>query len=189
MKVALFGGRFDPVHNGHVAIAKEILRVGGIDEVWFVPDNQHQWNPIVASAKDRLAMLSSITEEHMRVDDVAIQLGGSTETITVLRALQKQYPKNTFLFVCGSDQIPLFHKWTHWKELQNILQFLIVPRVGYELSGKLPANCQWLSDTTFEPLADSSTKIRKKIKRGESSGDLVPEKVGRYIMEHNLYRR
>ncbi|SRR5258708_1012528 len=188
MQVALFGGRFDPVHNGHVAIAREVLRVGVADAVWMVPDNQHQWNPIVASAKDRLAMLDLVAGKNILVNDVAIQLGGSTETINVLKTLKQQYPKDTFLFVCGSDQLPMLHTWTHWEELKKELQFLIVPRKGYETKGQLPQNCRWLSDTTFEPIADSSTEIRKRIKKGESISDLVPNEVEKYIIGQELYK-
>lgn len=64
-RVALFGGRFDPIHNGHLAVAKEILKVGAADEVWFSLENQHQWRPIVASWNDRKKMLElAITSEY-----------------------------------------------------------------------------------------------------------------------------
>ncbi|HYK09007.1 MAG TPA: nicotinate-nucleotide adenylyltransferase [Candidatus Eisenbacteria bacterium] len=57
MRIAIFGGRFDPIHNGHLAVAQEVLRVGKVDEVWLSVENQHQWRPIVASSADRVAML------------------------------------------------------------------------------------------------------------------------------------
>src|SRR5947209_1911099 len=126
MKIALFGGRFDPVHNGHVAVAKGVLRVNAADEVWFIPENQHQWNPIVASVNDRIAMLKLVLQKEMKINDIAIQLGGITETISVARALRQKNPEHEYFFVCGSDLVPTFPKWTHWEELEKELHFLII---------------------------------------------------------------
>lgn len=194
MKIALFGGRFDPPHNGHTAIANEILKVEDIDEVWLVPDNKHQWNPIIASTTDRLKMLELMIQDsrfkiqdlRIKVSDVAIRLGGSTVTYDVVSQLKTE-TNYEFVFVCGSDQIPSFHKWTKWNELEKVLTFIIIARKDYPVEN-LPTNCRLLSDKSYEPLEDSSTKIRQLLKEGKSIHGLVPEKVEEYIIEHKLYK-
>lgn len=198
MQVALFGGRFDPVHNGHVAIAHEVLKaVPTIDEVWMVPDNHHHWNPTVASFKDRLNMLKLIQTDpstnaqgRVKTSDigytVSLARNGMTATIDIIRELQRS-TKNTYVFIAGSDQLSRLHEWTDYEELKMRLPFLISPRIGYPLEGDLPEGCMWLSDTKFEPMDDSATEVRKRLKEGKSIAELVPKKVEAYIKEHKLY--
>lgn len=197
MQIALFGGRFDPVHNGHVAIAHEVLKaVPSVDEVWMVPDNHHHWNPTVATAEQRMEMLKLIETDpltnaqgRIKASDIGIQVSqkrdGMTVTIDVIRELQKK-TKNTYIFIAGSDQLPRLHEWHDYEELHMRLPFLIFPRKGYQTSGELPVG-MWLSDTEFEPIDDSATEVRRRLKAGESISDLVPGKVEEYIKEHKLY--
>ncbi|HEV2339796.1 MAG TPA: nicotinate (nicotinamide) nucleotide adenylyltransferase [Patescibacteria group bacterium] len=190
MQVALFGGRFDPVHNGHLNIAREVLRtVKSIDEVWMVPDNQHHWNLTVASIQDRFSMLLLIEKPKIKVSNIGFvvsQRSGKTYTIDIIRHLQKK-TTNTYCFIAGSDQIEKLHKWRKYEELSMRLPFLIFPRIGYQVAGELPKNCLWLSDKSYEPTGSSSTAIREKIKKGESIHGLVPDAVGDYIKKHKLY--
>lgn len=188
MRIAIFGGRFDPVHNGHMAVAKEVLKVGAADKVWFSLENQHQWRPIVASSKDRKTMLKFAIEGklHFDIDTTPIKLGGQTETISVMRELRKKYPQYEFVFIVGSDQLGVFDKWTHWKELLQEVQFLIVARKGYPLEN-VPSNATIITDPTYEPLEDSATRIREFIKAGESIRGLVSKKVEEYIRKYKLY--
>ena len=187
MKIALFGGRFDPIHNGHLAVAREVLKVKAADEVWFSLDNQHQWRPIVASAKDRKHMLKLAIGENkkFKIDETPLRIGGVTETISVIRNLRKHI-KTEIVFVVGSDQISTFHKWTHWKDLVKELTFLIVARKGSPITD-IPKNCIVIDDPNYEPLEDSATRIRDKINNGESITDLVPKAVEEYIISHGLY--
>lgn len=189
MNIAIFGGRFDPVHNGHMAIAQEILQQKKADEVWMSIENLHQWRPIIASSKDRKTMVHSAIERepYIKVDSTPIQLGGVTETITVMREIRKKFPENSYFFVCGSDQLPNFPKWTHWEQLQKEVTFLVVPRKGSPFEN-VPANCIVLDDVDYEPLEDSATRIRSFLKEGKSITRLVPEEVEKYIVENELYK-
>ncbi len=191
MQIALFGGRFDPVHNGHIAIAREVLQaVSSVDEVWLVPDNHHHWNPTVATVDERIAMLKLVEEPKIKVSTIGVEVSkgreGMTVTIDVIRELQKQ-TKNTYIFIAGSDQLPRLHEWHDYDELMMRLPFLIFPRVGYQTTGELPQGCMWLSDTQFEPMDDSATRIRTLRKEGKSISGLVPKAVEEYIIKHNLY--
>lgn len=189
MKIGIFGGRFDPIHNGHLAVAYEILKHKNIDEIWFLLDNAHQWRPIEASIKDRINMLKLAIkdEKKFKVSDVAIKLGGMTETIIVMRFLKKMYPENEFFFICGSDQLPTFPKWTHWEDLLNEVKFWVVARKDYPLNQKY-TNCEIIEDSSYIPLNDSATKIRERIKNGGPIKNLVSESVEKYILEKGLYR-
>lgn len=204
MQIALFGGRFDPVHNGHVAIAQEVLKSAPtVDEVWMVPDNHHHWNPTVASFEDRLAMLKLIendpslnSKDRIKASDIGFRVSkkrnGMTATIDIIRELQSPsagsgQAKNTYLFIAGSDQLPRLHEWTDYEELKMRLPFLIFPRIGYTLNGDLPEGCLWLSDKQYEPMDNSATEVRKRLAEGKSIADFVPKKVEEYIKEHNLY--
>ncbi len=210
MKVAIFGGRFDPIHNGHLAVAKEVLKIGLADEVWLSVENQHQWRPIVASAKDRKAMaelaISSViaskakqsnTNEEiaasqaprndtLKVDMTPVEIGGATETIAVVRRLRQKYPEHEFVFVVGSDNMNVFHKWTHWEELLKEVHFLVVARKGSSVENA-PSNATVITDPNYVPLEDSATRIRDLIKDRQSITGLVPESVEKYIIEHKLY--
>ena len=187
MNVAIFGGRFDPIHNGHLTVAKEILKSGKADEVWMSIENQHQWRPIVASAECRIEMmhLAIQSECNIKIDTTPIELGGLTETITVMREIRSKSPENTYFFVCGSDQP--FSKWTHWEELEKEVTFLIVPRKGSSLD-IIPTNCIILDDLTYEPVDDSATRIRNLLQEGKPITGLVPSAVEKYILEKGLYK-
>lgn len=186
MTIAIFGGRFDPIHNGHLAVAKEVLRTGYAEKVLFSVENQHQWRPIVASAKDRIAMVNLAIENdpHFGVDDTPIQLGGLTETISVMRELRKKIHDEIF-FVVGSDQP--FQKWTHWDELEKEVTFFVIERKNYQMN-YLPPNATFINDPTYEPLEDSATRIREYLKLGKSISGLVPKEVEEYIYKKGLYK-
>ncbi len=186
MNIAVLGGRFDPVHNGHVAIANEILRVlPGIGEVWLIPANTHPWKQIIAPADDRLAMLSKVKGRRMRISDIDIRRGGDTFTIDTVRELQKD-KSNTFYWVIGSDQIADFPKWKDAILLQHLIQFLVFPREGYEQVA-LPGNFSLVEEEIVAP-AVSSSEIRERIKNNEPITDLVPKNVEDYIRQKRLYQ-
>lgn len=197
--IALFGGSFNPVHNGHLAIVNEVFKVvPSVDEVWLVPDNQHHWKDLSASFEDRMNMLRLIESDpstnaggKIKASDVGYivsqERSGMTVTIDVIRYLQKQ-TKNTYIFIAGSDQLPRLHEWHNYEELMMRLPFLIIPRKGYQLSGELPHGAMWLTDKAFEPIDDSATRVREWLKKGESISDLVPKKVEEYIRERGLYK-
>lgn len=189
MTVGIFGGRFDPIHNGHLAVAEEILKQKNPGEIWFLPDNQHQWRPIEASAIDRINMLNLAIGKNKRykISDVGIKLGGMTETITVMRNLRKTQPENEYFFICGSDQLPTFPKWTHWKDLLEEVKFWVIIRKGYPIVN-IPKNCEIIEDPNYTPLENSATEIRKRIKNKLLITNLTLKNVEKYIEKRNLYQ-
>ncbi|SRR5258708_402850 len=188
MHIALFGGRFDPPHIGHLQIARHTLEVlPNIDEVWYVPANTHPWRPIAASGEDRLAMLRLMDTEKIKVSDIDIQRGGETFSIDTVRELQNT-TTNSYIFICGADQIKSFADWKEYRELEKRIKFLVFPRKGYPSTDNLPGNFQWLPDSHYLPTHYSSTEIRDRIKQGMPISGLVTKEVEKYILEKNLYR-
>lgn len=186
MNIAVLGGRFDPVHNGHIALAKEILRIlPGIEEVLLIPANTHPWKPIIASPEDRLTMLSKVKEKRIKVSDIDIKRGGDTYTIDTVKELQEDDDDN-FYWVLGSDQIADFGKWKDAEILQHMIQFLVFPRVGSEKI-ILPDNFSLVEKEIVAPNI-SSSDIREKVKNNISITGLVPSEIEAYIMEKGLYK-
>ena len=188
MNIALFGGSFDPPHNSHLRVAEEVLKdLPEVNEVWLLPDNQHDWKSLQASPQDRLAMLSFLERDNIKVSDVAIQRGGKTLTIDIIKQLQAT-TLHTYLWVCGADQLKDFHRWNDFEELENRLEFIIYPRLGYDIPTTLPKHSRIMKPNNFIATDDNSTEIRKRVKEGLSIADLVPKEIEEYIREHELYK-
>src|SRR5579872_1526832 len=126
-------------------------------------------------------------QNRLRIDLTPTELGGLTETISVMRALHKKFPQHEFVFVVGSDQLPTFPKWSHWEELQKEVHFLMVARKNSPLEN-IPENVTVINDPNYVPLEDSATKIRELRKIGKSIHGLVPNVVEEYIEKKQLYK-
>jgi nicotinate-nucleotide adenylyltransferase len=187
MKIAIFGGRFDPPHIGHFLVAKQVLEFRkDVDKLLFVPAFKHQWKPIVASPKDRIAMLEYCLEPGMEISDIEIKRGGISYSIDTVKAIKKETGAEIF-WVCGSDILLEFDKWGHAEELLNLATFLVVPRDPHALPNTVPPGFEVINSRKLITTDFSSTIIRERIKAGKSISHLVPEKVEKYIKEHKLY--
>lgn len=185
MNIAVLGGRFDPPHNGHLAIAQEVLRIyTSIYEVWLVPANTHPWKQMIASPSDRLNMTKFLENKSIKISDMDIKRGGETFTIDSVNQLQKDF-SNQYFWVIGSDQLADFPKWKDAETLQHLIKFLVVPRSGAEKTN-LPENFIWIDGADIPDI--SSSQVRNSIKNNQPITGLVPEGVEKYIVEKELYR-
>jgi len=186
MNIAVFGGRFDPPHVGHLQVAQTVLDAGlGIDKVLLLPANTHPWRAISASAKDRLAMVKLMETDTIKASDIDVARGGETYTIDTVRSLT-QDKTNTYYWVCGIDQMKDFYRWKEYEELNRLIHFLVFPRKGYDEKTNLPPKFTLIKNN-FLPNDISSSAIRAKVRKGESLIGLVTDNVARYIKEHHLY--
>jgi len=187
MKIAIFGGRFDPPHMGHFLVAKQVLEFRkDIDKLLLVPAFEHQWKPILASAKDRLEMLRCFAGPQIEISDIEIKRGGISYSVDTIKAIKQQTGADIF-WVVGSDILPEFKKWKKADELLSLATFLILPRDPHALPRTIPEGFEIITSPKLVATDYSSTSIRERIKRKESISGLVPESVEEYIKKHNLY--
>lgn len=187
MKIAVLGGRFDPIHVGHLLIARQVLEFDpSIDKVLFVPAYEHHWKPIQASPEDRIAMITSLLEDGMEVSDIEIKRRGVSYSIDTIKALKEETGAE-IVWVVGSDIVKEFDKWKDADQLVKEATFLVFPRDPYKLPENLPVGFKLVESSTLQVANFSSTVIRQRIKEGKTIKYLVSEKVEKYIKENNLY--
>ncbi len=187
MKIAILGGRFDPIHTGHILIARQVLELRPeVDKVLFIPAYQHQWKPIAASPKDRIAMIELALEDRMEVSDIEIKRKGISYSIDTIKSLKKQTGTKIY-WIIGSDILPEFERWEKKDELVKEATFLVFPRDPYDLPTNLPEGFELISDPNLMVTSFSGTAIRDRVKAGKSIKYLVNAEVERYIKENKLY--
>ncbi len=131
MRIAILGGAFDPIHKGHLQIAKVALKKLSIDEVWFMPSAETPLKPSqIACFQDRCAMIQAAIRpyRHMKLCTLEQELGGISYTIETVKYLQKQYPMHTFCWLIGDDQALQFDKWKASEELKKRIPFYVFSR-------------------------------------------------------------
>ena len=195
--IGLLGGTFNPVHEGHLSIAREALRLFALDAVWFIPCAVPPHKPAhdLAANEDRLAMLRLALAGEPRFAALSIEFDrpGKSYTVDTVRALQALHPGDGFVFIIGADTLPELHTWHQPLELLSLVRIVTLARPGFvpdavALQLPPPWPARLLADLrTGDPLDVSSRDVRAKIAAGQTLS-LVPEPVQRYIQEHNLYR-
>lgn len=200
MKIAVFGGTFDPVHIGHVKIAETILNGNHADKVLVLPawEPPHK-NKIRTPYEHRLAMakLAFADIQNAEVSDLeSVWRFEPSYSIRVLSAFQELYPDDTILMVIGGDSLKNFGSWYKPQELAEKFGFIIYPRpdevcdfdslsliIGQKNAEKMRSN---VINAPFYEI--SSTFLRKKLANSENVANFISENVLNYIIEKNLYR-
>ena len=199
--IGLFGGTFDPVHNGHLHIARAFADETGLDTVVFLPagDPYHKPQAPQTSAAHRLAMteLAAAEDARFAVSDCDIVRGGATYTFDTVQIFRQQFPAARLWWLLGSDSLMKLHTWKKWQTLVKQTHIAVAMREGDSL-GQTPRELHaWLGEALQNgsvrilqaPLYDiSSTRIRQDIRNGSLPDGLIPPQVARYIREHGLYR-
>jgi nicotinate-nucleotide adenylyltransferase len=187
MKIALFGGRFDPPHIGHFLIVQQILDLRpDIEKVLFIPAFNHSWNPIVASPKDRLAMLKLGINKKMEVSDIEIKRGGISYSIDTIKEVKKMTDAELF-WIIGSDNVKDFRRWKNYKEILKLAKILVFPRNKHTVEEKLPQGFEEIHSPALATIDISSNSVRQKLKNKKSVKYFVPENIEKYIRDNNLY--
>lgn len=185
MRVAIFGGSFNPPHLAHQMAALYVLETAAIDEVWIVPAFQHAFGKALAPFADRLAMCvlaAAALGPRVRVVAIERELGAESYTLRTVRRLQQDFPAHAFSLVIGADLVPEVPSWHSGAELQRTVPFLIVGRAGFTVEGKAGAG-----GSAVELPRISSTEVRAALAVGSSVEGLVPRTVLDYISAHGLY--
>ena len=166
-KVAIFGGSFNPIHTGHIALAQAVQQQCGLDEVWLMVSPQ---NPLKRNDADllddslRFEMAQKALEgvEGVKACDYEFHLPKPSYTWNTLQHLTKDYPDYTFTLLIGGDNWAHFQRWRHWKDILWHHDVIVYPRDEYQGSISVPL------------LNVSSTEIRKRVRAGQSISGLVP---------------
>lgn len=191
MKIGLFFGSFNPIHNGHLIIANYICESTELDKVWLVvsPQNPFKTKDTLLNEYDRLHLINLAIEgnHNLRASDIEFNLPRPSYTVDTLTYLKEKYPEHEFSLIMGSDNLESIHKWKNYEQLLNSHSIYVYRRRGSELT-PAPAGAKiFLVDFPFIDI--SATFIRQSIKSGYSMRYLLPEKVWNYIDEMNLFRK
>jgi nicotinate-nucleotide adenylyltransferase len=193
MRIGLYFGSFNPIHTGHMQIAKQALRQEALDGVWFVvsPQNPFKENHQLAPEHHRVAMaqLACVHEAAIEVNTIELELPRPSYTIHTLRTLIQQHPETHFYLIIGEDNLPSFHLWKDYTAILSLVELLVYPRS--ETRQDLPINLAPFQDRIHwlkgELLPVSATEIRSSIAEGKSISGKIATAVIDYIEKHQLY--
>ena len=196
--IGLFGGTFDPIHNGHLHIARSFADELNLESVILLPagDPYHKTAPRTA-AHHRLAMaeIAAQADSRLAVSDCDIIRQGATYTHDTVQIFRQHFPAAELWLLIGMDSLLQLHTWHRWQNLVRQCRIAAAPRPGSSLA-QAPAPLQtWLAEALpqgrlhilqAEPLPISSSQIRQQLAAEHTSPDLPPAVLG-YIRQHQLY--
>jgi nicotinate-nucleotide adenylyltransferase len=215
-RIAFYGGSFDPVHKGHIAIAKNLIELFRLEKFVFIPafHAPHKRDRIPVSGFDRYAMLAMATdgEEKLEISKIELESPKRPYTFQTLRRLKREI-KDRIFFVMGADSWQEITTWRSWEEVLTMVDIIVVTRPSYQITfdhvtekirkriidlrnqhlknalvGLLEKKKKFIYITDTVRMMISSTQIREMIQnRDPSWKNLVPENVVRYIVKYQLY--
>ena len=174
-KIGIFGGSFNPIHVGHVALAKAVLEQCGLDEVWLMvsPQNPLKKDADLLDDRLRLSMARTALEgvEGVRASDYEFHLPRPSYTWNTLKHLQQDYPDYEFTLLIGGDNWAHFQRWRNWKDILRHHRVIVYPRDQYAGTIDVPL------------LPVSSTEIRERVRKGEDIKGLVPAGIEQMVRQ------
>ncbi len=199
MKIGIYGGSFDPIHNAHIEMAKSFVASCKLDKCIFIPNatSPFKIGESHVSARNRYNMVKLATKENVKYEVSDFEIQNESEisyTYKTVAYLKKIHPNDSLYLLIGADNALSFTRWKNWQEILNNVQLCIVDRPGVlnlkdkeEIKKALSNKSKephWVSASLMEI---SSTIIRSKVSKGFNINHLVPKKVADYIKAYNLY--
>ena len=186
----IFGGTFNPIHIGHLALANYLCEYSSLDELWLIvsPQNPFKRDMHLLDDDMRLEMVRAALADYpkMSVSDIEFRLPRPSYMITTLRNLAASYPDRKFSLVIGADNWASFPRWKASDEILSDFNIIIYPRPGYCLDpSALPPNAKIVCAPLFEI---SSTFIRQAIAQGKDIRYFLHPKVYEIIDKLGLYK-
>ncbi len=183
MKIAIYGGTFDPIHHGHLILAREAVETLALDRLLFIPNtiSPHKLARQPASPEVRLEMVRAAIagEPKFAVDDLELRRGGPSFAVDTVRELRAREPGNEWFYLIGEDNLRELHTWKDFEELERLVQFVVFSRPGETKAHPYPC--------VRRQIEISATEIRARVAKGASIRYLVPEVVREIIVRENLY--
>jgi len=180
IRTGIYGGSFNPIHNGHIALARQMIESGLMDEVWFMvsplnPFKKEQSDLLSDELRLEMTKLALEGEPKMIAQDFEFHLPKPSYTWQTLKALSDIYPERQFVLILGGDNWQLFDRWFHYEDILNNYSLVVYPREGSNIDvNSLPNNVKLLNAELY-PI--SSTQVRKNIKEGKPVDDLIPTAI------------
>jgi nicotinate-nucleotide adenylyltransferase len=197
-RVALFGGTFDPIHRGHLAIASAAANVFALETVLFAPVGKQplKLEGTLAGFADRLEMVTLACRADPRFAASRLDAphvdGSVNYTVDALTELRREMPDATLFVLVGADSFLELRQWRKSDQLLELAEWIVVSRPGFSLndfaglglSGSQMGRVHVLNSVHEEV---SATELRKRLRSGDDCGDLIPAVVAEYIRAHRLY--
>ena len=200
-RLGVLGGTFDPIHNGHLAMAKAATAAKQLDRVLLIPSGvpPHKL-AVLAAAHHRLEMvrLAVADNPHLVASDLEVRRQGTSYTVDTLEFLHELHPDALLYFIIGADSIPELPAWRALPRILELAQILTLARqdaapaarfstdIFPDIPKSILDQCEQ-NRLTMAPVPIASTRLRESIGHGEPFDDTVPEQVARYIRQHGLY--
>ena len=190
MRVGLFGGSFNPIHNAHIALASTICEQARLDEVWFMvsPQNPLKQAQDLLDENERYEMVKLALESQAKIlkaSNYEFHLERPSYTWKTLRALKLDFPQHEFSLIIGGDNWVRFPRWAHSEEILANHHIYIYPREDSEINeALLPQNVHLVHTPKINI---TSTMLRDMIKNGKDITPFVPDAVAKAIADNNYY--
>ena len=203
MKIGIFGGTFNPVHNGHIRLADEFKNRLGLDKIIVVPDKRpvHKtWEDLIIDDMRYDMCALAFDRPGYEVSRMEMDRESDSYTVLTVRELRKQYKDDELYLIIGSDMFLIFHKWYKYREIMENCTLCVASRDDADSIFELRSYAfsflkvyikelegKGIIISPVQPYKLSSSEIRQKIKNGADVSEFVPEKVYEYIKKRGLY--
>lgn len=207
-KIGILGGTFNPIHKGHIEIAKAAYEQYNLDEIWFMPNHipayKETYNLLSGDQRIEMIKLAIAPYTHFLTSDYEVKKEGKTYTYETMTSLKEKFPEYDFYFIMGADSLFYFDKWVHPEIITKLTKIIVASR-NQASKDELQKQIQYLTnlfgndvfhivDTLDYPY--SSTKIREGIQKEEyllkntfCMDNGLKEEVFQYILDNNLYKQ
>jgi nicotinate-nucleotide adenylyltransferase len=192
VRIGLFGGSFDPPHNGHLLVAQDAIEALALDHLLVIPAAQQPLkDQSQTPAEHRLAMVQACFDgvPQVQVDPVEITRGGLSFMVDTVEDVQRRWPSARLHLLIGSDVVPTLPRWKEPERLLGMVRLVVLyrdttdtPSVDREIHGG--GSAEWLATRRVDV---SSTEIRTRVRNGRSIKGFVPDAVATYIASTGLY--
>lgn len=196
-KIGIMGGTFNPIHNGHIALANAAYKEFSLDKILFMPSGKSYMKHHVLDNEKRVVMVSKAIEAipYFELSTIEVERSGNTYTCETLQQLNQQNPEIHYYFIMGADSLFHIEKWKSPEIIFSLATIICMIRDDYNLDdikkkgAELEQKGAHILYLDIPKITISSTEIRERIKRHESISALVPKKVEEYIVQEHLYEK
>ncbi len=189
--IGIFGGTFDPIHDGHLLIAHQALENFALEKIIFVPSNipPHREEPI-ATPEQRYEMvaLAIENEPEFSASRIEIDRPETSYMVDTVKIIAKLYPNEQLMLIIGEDAYAYFTEWLHWEEILEIVELIVFNRDEQDTTiSDEQIDQERVHPLEIPPCSISASEVRKSVEQHFDISELVPQAVADYIETHSLY--